>query len=199
MKLLEKLENEGLLKRKDIFLEVKGENRLKLATKAIAMGMDVEAVGNLLHWQEFESITAATLESCSYAIRQNLRFKHAARRWEIDVVGCKKPLVICVDCKSWHHSISPSAMSRVVELQEERTRALSDSLQNVKIGLECASWGRAKFVPVVLVLVPSRFKFFDDVPVVPILQMRDFINKLPLEVECVKYFTKEFPSLCHNS
>lgn len=199
VKLLEELQNENLLEWKDAFIEVGVENRLKLAAKAISRGADIESVSNLLQWQEFESISAAAFEKYNFAVRQNLRFKRAARRWEIDIVGCKKPLAVCVDCKSWHHSISPSAMKRVVKSQVERTRALSDALPSLKIGLECCVWSRVKFVPVVLVLVPSTFKFFDEVPVVPVLQLSDFLSNLPLEVENLEYFTKEFSHLRHDS
>jgi Holliday junction resolvase-like predicted endonuclease len=189
--LLEKLQNEDLLILNNQSVSVDSENRLKLAIKAISQGADVQVVSSLLQWQEFESITANALENYGYVVKQNLRFEQTARRWEMDVVGCKKPLVVCVDCKSWHHSISPSAIRRVVESQVERTRALADALPNASLNLDCTVWGRAKFVPVVLVLIPSRFKFYDEVPVVPVLQLRDFLSQLPLELESLKYFTKE--------
>lgn len=196
--LLGKFQNEGLLILNGQSVSVDREDRLKLAVKAISEGADVEAVSSFLQWQEFESITATALENYGYVVKQNLRFKQAARRWEIDVVGCKKPFVVCVDCKSWHHSIAPSAMRRVVEAQVERTRALSDALPSASMGFECLNWEKAKFVPVVMVLIPSRFKFCDDVPVVPVLQMQDFLNQLPLEVESLKFFSREFAHLGHD-
>jgi Holliday junction resolvase-like predicted endonuclease len=197
--LLRRLQDEGLLGRNNTIIEINGKSRLKLAIKAVSLGADIESVSNLLNWQEFESITASALESYDYSVRQNLRFKHAARRWEMDIVGCKKPLVVCVECKSWHRSISPSAMKRVVESQLERTRALSEILPNVKLGLECTGWSRANFVPVVLVLAANGYKFFNEVPIVPVLQLRDFLSNLPMELKCLKYFTREFANLCHDS
>jgi Holliday junction resolvase-like predicted endonuclease len=157
----------------------------------------VEAVSSFLRWQEFESIAATALRNNGYCVLQNLRFKHAARKWEIDVVGCRKPLVVCLDCKDWHHGLSPSAMKRIVEAQVERARALADALPKVSIGIECAKWSKAKFLPAILVLLPSRFKFCDGVPVVPVLQLQDFLNQVPLELESLKYFRREFTHLNH--
>ena len=195
--LLEKLQTQDLLKVNANNVEADSENRLKLAVKVVSLGADVEAVSGFLGWHEFESITATALKNNGYAVLQNLRFKHAARKWEIDVVGCRKPLVVCLDCKDWHHGLSPSAIRRIVEAQVERARALADALPNVSIGIECAKWSRAKFVPAILVLLPSRFKFCDAVPIVPVLQLQDFLNQLPLELESLKYFQKEFTHLSH--
>jgi Holliday junction resolvase-like predicted endonuclease len=195
MNLLEKLNNESTLKLQGDRIDVDSENRLKLAVEAIMLGADVEVASSFLQWQEFESIAAAALRNNGYEVAQNLRFKHAARRWEIDVVGCRKPLVVCVDCKDFHHSLAPSAMRRIAEAQVERVTALADGLPHVSLGLECARWNKAKFIPVILALMPSRFKFCDEVPIVPVLQLQDFLQQLPLEVESVKYFQKEFTHL----
>ena len=195
--LLEKFQTQDLLKINANNLEVHSENRLKIAVKAGLLGADMEAVSSFLGWQEFESIAATALKNNGYAVWQNLRFKHAARKWEIDVVGCRKPLVICLDCKDWHHGLSPSAIRRIVEAQVERARALADALPNVSIGIECAKWSKAKFIPAVLVLLPSRFKFCDGVPIVSVLQLQDFLNQLPLELESLKHFQKEFTHLSH--
>ena len=195
--LLERFQAQDLLKINANNLEVRSENRLKIAVKAGSLGADMEAVSSFLGWQEFESIAATALKNNGYDVWQNLRFKHAARRWEIDVVGCRKPLVICLDCKDWHHGLSPSAIRRIVEAQVERARALADALSNVSIGIECAKWSQAKFVPAILALLPTRFKFCDGVPIVPVLQLQDFLNQLPLELESVKYFQKEFTHLSH--
>ena len=197
-KLLGKLQNEGLVYLKMDSVEVESSMRLKLAVKAASLGADVEHISNLLCWQEFEEIAAFALKNNGYAVANNVRFKHAARKWEIDVVGCKKPLVICIDCKHWQHAIAPSVLKRIVDLQVERTRALVDSLPNISLKLECTKWSNAKFIPSVLSLMPSSFKFYDKVPVVPIFQLQDFLNQLPAYTESLKFFPKTFNSLSHN-
>jgi Holliday junction resolvase-like predicted endonuclease len=197
-KLLGKLQNEGLVYLKSESVEVDSSMRLKLAVKAASLGADVEHISNLLCWQEFEEIAAFALKNNGYAVANNVRFKHVARKWEIDVVGCKKPLVICIDCKHWQHAIAPSVLKRIVDLQVERTRALVDSLPSISLKLECTKWSNAKFIPSVLSLMPSSFKFYDKVPVVPIFQLQDFLNQLPAYTESLKFFPKTFNSLSHN-
>ncbi len=112
LKLLRKLQNEDLLYLKLGSIEINNGRRLKLAARAISFGADLEGISNLLCWQEFEEIAAFTLENYGYAVTNNVRFKYGGRRWEIDVVGCKKPLVVCIDCKHWQHVISPSASKK---------------------------------------------------------------------------------------
>jgi Holliday junction resolvase-like predicted endonuclease len=193
--LLSKLQNEDLIYLRHDCVEVDSGMRLKLAVKAASLGSDVEHISNLMFWQEFEEMAAFALKNFGYAVAKNVRFKHAGRKWEIDVVGCKKPLVVCIDCKHWKHAIAPSALRRIVDSQTERTRAFADSLPNISVHLECTRWSDAKFIPAVLSLMPSSFKFYDKVPVVPILQMQDFLNQMPMFTESLKFFSKSFKQL----
>jgi Holliday junction resolvase-like predicted endonuclease len=198
LKLLGKLQNAGLIYLKQGIIEVDSNSRLKLAVKAVSLGADVEHISNLLCWQEFEEIAALALKNNGYIVENNVRFKHAGRKWEVDVVGCRKPLVISIDCKHWQRGMAPSVLKRIVDAQVERTRALADSLPNINLKLECTKWDKAKFVPSVLSLIPSAFKFYDKVPVVPVLQLQDFINQLPAYTESLKFFPKTFNSLSHD-
>lgn len=197
-KLLEKLQNEDMVYLKQDSVEADSYSRLKLAAKAVALGADVEHVSNMLRWQEFEDIAAVALERNGYAVAKNVHFKHAGRKWEIDIVGCRKPLAICIDCKHWRHGTGPAALKRIAEAQVERTRALAESLPNVSLELECVKWDRAKFAPAILTLMPVSFKFYDKVPIVPVLQLQDFLSQLPAYTESLKYFPREFNHLRHD-
>jgi Holliday junction resolvase-like predicted endonuclease len=197
-KLLEKLQNEDMVYLKDNIVEADSYRRLKLALKAASLGADIERISDFLRWQEFEGIVAVALERNNYSIAKNVRFKHAGRIWEIDIVGCRKPLVVCLDCKHWRHGTSPSALRRIAEAQVERTRALSEALPSISLEIECAKWDNAKLVPAVLVLIPGSFKFYDKVPIVPVLQLQDFLSQFPAYIESLKYFLKEFNHLRHD-
>jgi Holliday junction resolvase-like predicted endonuclease len=195
LKLLQKLQNANLVYLNDDVIDVDSSSRLQLGVRAVELGADVERVSEFLDWQEFEAIAALALERNGYGVAKNLRFKHAGRRWEIDVVGCRKPLVVCVDCKHWRHGISPSALAKIVAAQVDRVESLADFLPGVSVKVECVNWDRANFVPVILSLVPSRFKFYDNVPVVPVLQFQDFLSQLPAYLGSLKCFVKEFRHL----
>jgi Holliday junction resolvase-like predicted endonuclease len=188
--LFKKLQNDGLLYLHNEVIDVDSLKRLKLAVHAIELGADVERVSGFLDWREFENIAAVAFERNGYSVTRNLRFKHAGRRWEIDVVGCKKPIIVCVDCKHWHHGMYPSAIRRIVEEQVERTFALAESLPKLTEKIGCASWNRVKLLPAVLSLTAVRSKFYNKVPIVPVLQLQDFLNQLPAYADSLKHFSK---------
>jgi len=193
--LLRKLQSEDLINLNDDWIEICTDNRLRLAVKAATLGGDVEHISNLLCWQEFEAIAALALKNNGFSVSKNVRFKHAGRKWEIDAVGCKKPLVICIDCKHWQHAISPSVLGKVAAAQADRAKALAEALPNVKLQLECTCWSNAQFVPAILSLVQGNFKFYDDIPIVPVLQLQDFLYQSPAYMYSLKSFSKSFGHL----
>jgi hypothetical protein len=196
--LLRKLQNDGLVYvRKDI-VEADSLRRLELAVRIVSLGVDIESVSSFLQWKEFESVTAVAFERNGYGAKKNLRFKHAGRRWEIDVVGFRRPLAICVDCKHWHHRMSFSAVKKIVEEQVERTSSLAESLPNPMVKDEFVSWDFVKLVPAVLSLVTSRFKFYDKVPIVPVLQLQDFLRQLPAYADSLRHFSKHLTNKLNN-
>jgi Holliday junction resolvase-like predicted endonuclease len=197
-KLLQKMQSDELINLQDGTIKTETTGRLQLAVKAVALGADIEVISNLLCWQEFEEIAAYALKNNGYTVQKNVRFKHGGRRWEIDVVGCKKPLVVCVDCKHWGHAIAASALTKIVDSQVNRTEAFADFLPNPKLQIPCLKWEKAKFVPVVLSLMQGAYKFVHEVPIVPVLRLQDFINQLPLYTEELKVYPKTFPSLAHD-
>ena len=188
--LLKKLQNDGLVYLRNKVINVDSLKRLKLAVHAMQLGADLERVSSFLDWKEFENIAAIAFERNGYGVEKNLRFKHAGRKWEIDIVGCKKPIAVCVDCKHWHHGMYPSAIRRIVEEQVERTSALAESLPRLAEKIGCASWSRVKLVPAILSLITVRSKFYNKVPIVPVLQLQDFISQLPAYMDSLKHFSE---------
>ncbi|MEM2106085.1 MAG: restriction endonuclease [Candidatus Bathyarchaeia archaeon] len=189
-KLLLKLQNDGFVYVNEAFVEADGTQRLKLAVKALSLGADIETVSAFLRWQEFEEIAATVLERNGYSVAKNIHFNHAGRKWEIDVVGCRKPLALCMDCKHWHRAISPSALKAIVEEQTQRTWAFAETLPKLTNKVECAMWDSVRVVPAVLSLIAGKFKFYDSVPIVPVLQLQDFLSQLPAYVDSLRHFTK---------
>jgi hypothetical protein len=189
-KLLKKMQNDDLINLDKGVIEADSIQRLKLAVKAISLGADPEHVSSFLMWQEFEDIVAMASAQNNYHVIKNLRFKSARRKWEIDVVACRKPIALCLDCKHWSRGISPSALKRIVEEQVERTLALSEALPSIACKLDCASWDTVKLIPAVLSLIQSKFKFYDNVPIVPVLQLQDFLSQLPTHIEELRHFNR---------
>ncbi len=187
-KLLERLQNIGLIYVHKGVVEADSMQRLRLAIHALGLGADLERVSLFLRWQEFEGITSIALERNGYEVRKNLRFTHKGRKWEIDVVGCKEPLVVCIDCKRWQHGMHLSALTKSVQEQVQRVKALAESLPIPAIKIPCVSWGESKFIPVVLSLVTTRSRFLEGVPIVQVLQLQDFLNQLPAYADSLTHF-----------
>lgn len=192
--ILGKLCQNGFCQQRRGVVEATPTQRVKVAVRAIQLGADFEQACNFLQWKEFEDLASEAFRANNYSVTNNLHFKHAGKRWEIDLLACSEPLIVCVDCKHWHHGWSRAAIVKTVEMQTKRTEALSAAFPTVceKIGL--ATWKQALFVPAVLSLTPSPFKFHDKVPVVPILQLRNFLNELPAHALLLTHFKTEIKS-----
>ena len=167
----------GLIECEKGIIEVSSNKRVKLAIHAINHGTDIERVCKVLEWIEFENFAATAFETNNFDVKRRFRFKSSGRRWEIDVLAYSEPLVVCVDCKRWRRGWGNSAIKKIVELQTQRTEVLAKNLQSLqrKIGLD--GWKRATLFPVILSLFPGPAKFYNNVPVVPILQLQNFLNE----------------------
>ena len=185
-RLLQTLHKEGLLYLQDEFVETSVLQRVGLALRAIQLGADYELVSRFLSWKEFERLAAAAFDMNNYTTTLNFRFKQGGRRWEMDVVGFRRPLVVCVDCKHWRRGLYSSQLKKIVGEQIRRTVALSELAPSRKLKFESTSWEKATFIPVVVSLLPSSSRFYDRVPIVPVLQLRDFLCQLPMCSEPLK-------------
>ena len=187
-KLLRKLQNDGLIIVEGDAVKATSRQRLELAAKATQLGGDLEKISRLLSWKEFEDIAAEAFARNCYRVTKNLHFKHKSHRWEIDIVGCRKPFVICVDCKHWQRALSPSMLEKTVREQISRTKALAESLPNPAFKTDFSSWNKIKALPVVLTLVTGQFKFHHNVPVVSVLQLQDFLSQFFAYQASLLYF-----------
>jgi len=160
-------------------VEASPRQRVAIALHAVELGADPEAVCRALRWMEFEDVVSLAFEANRFTVRRRFRFKGADRMWEVDVLGLREPLIVSVDCKHWIRGWRRSALARAVGSQVERTRALAGVLPSLRERLELGGWGQARLVPVVLALAPAPLKFHEGVPIVPILQLQDFLNELP--------------------
>ena len=185
--MLKKISRAGLIQLRGKAVEASLNQRVKIAIRAISLGADFERVCRALRWDEFENITATAFLANNFTVKRHFRFKHAGRRWEVDVIGCKEPIIACVDCKHWRHGWTKSASVKAVEAQIQRTEALARVLPTHE-ELELTDWRKATLIPVILSLVPSPLKFYRNTPIVPILQLQNFLNELPAHVNALKHF-----------
>jgi hypothetical protein len=110
------------------------------------------------------------------------------KRWEIDIIGVKRPMVISADCKHWRRKWSGSASAKAARGQAERTKALAEASRRIKSKIGINGWMYAYFIPAVLSLFPSQYKFYEKTPIVPILQLKDFLQNIIIHLDEVNYF-----------
>lgn len=159
-------------------IQVNLEQRLRIAELAVASGADPETVARELRWQEFEAFADQILVVDRFATLRHFIFKTLGRRFEIDVVASKEPLVLCVDCKHWHHGWARSRIAAAVGNQMLRVLYLSQALQVYGRRLPIATWRSVRFLPIVLTLADVSPKLIDGVPIVSAFRFRSFLSEI---------------------
>ncbi len=160
-------------------------DRLMLAMHALHLEGDPEEVCACLSWREFEKLATMLFDRAGYRCVRNLRFQHAGRKFEIDALACKGQLALSVDCKHWRRNLHMSSIKRIVEEQIERTEALREVEPTSLTKLGLMSWDGVRLIPAVLSLMTVTSRFFNSVPIVPVLRLADFLDRLPSHIGLV--------------
>ena len=182
----------GLVYFKGKLVDAKPIQRLKIALEAIKLGADLERVCRNLSWSEFEEIAIKAFQVNDYLTIKHFRFRHKNRNWEIDILATKGRIIVCVDCKRWNRRLTSSTALKVVNAQIERVRALAEALPKIKGKIKFPLKREIFLVPAILSLVPSSFKFYEKVPLVPILQLQNFLDELPAQIHSLAYLKANF-------
>jgi hypothetical protein len=95
------------------------ESRLDLAMSEANRGFLHDA-SRFLEWQDFERLAERCLVELGFETFKNARVKDENRSWQLDVVGIKERLVICLDCKHW---APPMTLSRFKDPEVHQSRA----------------------------------------------------------------------------
>jgi len=190
-----KLQETGALTLKDDTILIGPEERLRIAELAISAGADPEKVARELGWQEFESLACRILTREGFSTLNRLVFRAEGRRHEIDVVGAKEPIVLCVDCKHWHHGWAPSKMTAAARNQMLRVLSLSRALRMYSGRLRIGNWRMVHLIPVVLTLADLSSRIVEGVPVVSALRFRSFLSELSPWVNGLRFVDARDSSL----
>jgi Holliday junction resolvase-like predicted endonuclease len=173
--LLVKLQEAGIVTLTGEEIRVTLEQRIRIAELAISKGADPEKVARELRWQEFEGLSAQILNREGYVTVNHFIFKRVARKYEIDVLAAKERMVLCVDCKHWHHGWAQSKIITAARNQFLRVQSLSEVFAFYEKKHHIASWQLPRLLPIVLTLADVSSKLVDGVPIVSALRFRDFL------------------------
>lgn len=190
---LRRLSLEGLISEREELIEASPAQRLDIAVRAVELGADFERVCRALGWLEFEEMAAHVFEENGYDVGRRFRFNADGRRWEVDVLAKRRPLIICTECKRWSRGLRNSAARKMVEAHIEKVRIFSDSLVGLAEGLGLGGWRYAVVVPVVTSLSSVPIRFHEEVPIVSVLQLPRFLSEFEGRLDGLAHFTVELP------
>ncbi|MBS7250228.1 MAG: hypothetical protein KIH08_06510 [Candidatus Freyarchaeota archaeon] len=169
------------------------ETRLQLSLVALKYGADIEKVCKLLSWKEFEAFSRRVLETNNFFCIQNFRFSQNQRRYEIDVVRLKNPLVLCVDSKHYKKSGKNQILKTYCKKQIERAEALSKALPKMFLKMGLLGWKEAKIIPLIVTLLAEGVNFSEGVPIVPFFKLNSFVMDLPNHLNQVYQIYTKIP------
>ena len=147
--------------------------RFKLAFEAVRQG-GLHQVARALTWQEFEAFTEECLQTVGYETQKGLIVKDDSRRWQIDVIAKKSPMILVLDCKHWE---SPGYESKLINAAEHQKLALKALIQQMA-AREDGGGEESLALPMILTLYEPRARIVNGVVVVSIEQFGDFLERV---------------------
>ncbi|MHA1264373.1 MAG: hypothetical protein ACTSRS_03980 [Candidatus Helarchaeota archaeon] len=179
-------------------LRIIPSKKILLIEAAIRAGVGLDEIITTLHWHEFEHFCLHVLNHHEFITTQNFHFSLDKKRWEIDVIGLRPPLLFALDAKQWKTG-SGNALKTMVHHQITRVKALKTALHLPKISRKlCNNLQIRQLPPITLIplLVTSKMyniKLFEQVPIIPFFQLNQFLVDLPLYLEMILQFQFNTP------
>jgi Holliday junction resolvase-like predicted endonuclease len=190
---IDRLVAEELIAEIDGSFSASSSQRLEMAVRAIREGADFERVSRALGWLEFEEMVAYAFEENGYRVDRRFRFNAEGRRWEIDVLAVRRPLVVCAECKHWSKGLGNATARKIVETHLEKVRVLSENASRLLKRLKLRGWEKAVFVPVALSLQPARNKIYRRIPVVSVFELPSFLSEFEGQMDWLASFPVDLP------
>lgn len=183
------LERGVLLKEGDKLI---APDRVSLVEALLSYGFTAECLARLLSWKSFEEFLGGVFDRHGYSLIRNFRFSCGGRRFEVDILALKKPLVICVECKHYKRPRTAAPDKRILERHTERTRALAESIPGLSLELGVSGWGKIKVLPLIVTLLQESF--YRKIPVVPVFKLNSFLLELDANIDSMCYFEAVTPN-----
>ena len=101
-------------------------------------------------------------------------------RIEIDIIGIKLERAVIIDCKHWSYG-TKSKLKIAVKKQIKRVQILSKKDF-------CSNNNISTLIPIIVTLHNERIIQIDNVPIVPIEQLNNFIINLDDFTEALKIY-----------
>jgi len=159
-------------------LSLSRRTRLDLALGEARRGY-LEKPSRFLDWQDFELFSQEFMDELGYETTLDTRIKGEGRTWQLDVIGIKGQLVICLDCKHWAPPLSPSRFEEAEIHQSKATGLLARKLAEERHHTVFA-------LPMILTLHEPRHRIAGGVLTVG-------VQKLPTLLQEITPFSPDLP------
>ncbi len=155
-------------------------DRIALVEFLLSHGFTVENLASLLTWRDFEAFSEEVFTKHGYSSLRNFRFSQGKRRFEVDLLALKKPLLLCVECKHYRRPRTTMLSKQIIERHMERVKALAESMPSLTLDLGVSGWGRVKVLPLIITLTQEGM--YRRVPIVPVFKLNAFLLELDLNM-----------------
>ncbi len=167
-------------------IHITKDNRINLINKAIDARIDLDHLVETLHWREFEKICLIVFEYHDFYTIPNFRFSLKKRRFEIDVVSLRTPLIFAIDAKKWKSGRS-SGLKPMVKNHIQRVTYFANALKNqdIRKKLLISQWQQAIVIPLIVTSRTYDIQIFQKVPIIPFFRLNQFINDYSVYLDLI--------------
>jgi Holliday junction resolvase-like predicted endonuclease len=183
---LHSLESAQLLQREEDRWNFSGYAKVRVAIRALQLGEPNRLILSTLTWQEFEEFVAHLLTFHEFQIRHRFRFSRS-RRYEIDIVASRQPVLFCIDCKQYGVRLGKAASLRTAaEAQLQRTEALAKNFARFQANFGCLDWARPLLIPLLVTMMTEDIQFHEQIPIVPASLLNAFLLKFEEQLDTLR-------------
>jgi hypothetical protein len=130
---------------------------------------DLERVSKEVVWQNFEVLVGFIFEANDFQVNINKVRTFNKKRRQYDVIAKKNDKTYLIECKKWAgNRYRLSALKKAIEKHKERTEFYRNLTEE-------------KSIPIIVTFVEEDIKFYEDMPIVPILRLNSFINEIEID------------------
>lgn len=180
---LHSLESAQLLQREEGRWNFTGYAKVRVAIRALQLGEPNRLILSTLTWQEFEEFVAHLLTFHDFQTYHRFRFSRS-RRYEIDIVASRQPVLFCIDCKQYGVRLGKAASLRTAaEAQLHRTEALAKDFAQFQVNLGCLDWAQPLLIPLLVTMMTEDIQFHEQIPIVPASLLNAFLLKFEEQLD----------------
>lgn len=173
---LDQLIKKGFVSCQNGVIYISNFQKIMMAVELVKLASSIDSVCSYLSWQEFEQIVKYALIQNNYETFLHLRLNLGRRKSEIDIVGVRGKMVLCIDCKHWSYGGKMATLKKAVTLQISRTDILARNSQFIQDKLN-RKLPDGILIPVIVTLREKSMQIIDGVPIVPIMKFHNFLNE----------------------